>query len=255
MIDVINLCTGYEKKQVLHNICVSFPKGKITVLIGPNGCGKSTLLKTFVRINSHTSGEIWIQEKSIESYSSNELAKQIAYLPQKKQTPDISVRRMVLHGRFPYLHYPRKYREEDIVMAKHALARVGLSAFEEENINRLSGGMQQNVYIAMALAQDTQTILLDEPTTYLDISHQLRLMKMMRTLADEGKTIIMVLHDLSQAFRVADKLVVLKEGKVLATGTPKQMYENKKHIITDTFDVEMERIETKTGWHYICEDI
>ena len=175
----------------------------------------------------------------------------MAYLSQSKSVPDITVLKMVLHGRFAYLNYPRRYRKEDYEIARNALAWVGLSDLEDEPLNRLSGGMRQKVYIAMALAQDTPVILMDEPTTYLDIYHQLKTMDMARDLAKEGKTVIMVLHDLSQALRTADELVVLHEGQVQAKGTPQEVFESGK--LTEVFGVHVEQVKTQSGYHYICD--
>ena len=248
MIELKHACAGYEDREVLHDVTMSFEPGKVTALIGPNGCGKSTLLKTLVRINSHSSGEILVNGKKIETYKPNELAKQVAYLAQSKAAPDISVLRMVLHGRFAYLNYPRRYREEDIAVARKALQWAGLSDLEDENVSRLSGGMQQKVYIAMALAQDAATILMDEPTTYLDVAHQLRLMDMAKQLADEEKAVVMVLHDLSQALRTADRVVVLQDGQIAAEGTPDDVFESGK--LQEVFGIGMERVWTKSGWHY-----
>ncbi len=251
MIELKKVCAGYDKREILHNINLKIEPAKITVLIGPNGCGKSTLLKTLVCINRHSSGEILVNGKAIETYKPTDLAKQIAYLAQSKKTPDISVLRMVLHGRFAYLSYPRRYRQEDFAIARRALAWAGLSALEQENVNRLSGGMQQKVYIAMALAQDAATILMDEPTTYLDVAHQLRLMEMARELAAQGKAVVMVLHDLSQALRVADEVYVLREGEICVSGSPEQVYASGK--LQEVFGVEIARVETESGWHYLLE--
>lgn len=249
MIELYNLCAGYGKKEILHNINLSFKQGNIYALIGANGCGKSTLLKTLLRIVPYTKGNICISFKDISTYKQNELAKKIAYVSQGKKVPDISVFRMVLHGRFAYLGYSRKYRKEDYAIARNALEWAGLSEFEEENVSCLSGGMQQKVYIAMALAQDADTILMDEPTTYLDISHQLRLMEMARKLANQGKCVIMVLHDLSQALHIADEIIVMKDGQVIEVGTAKQVYQNGK--IKEAFGVELEQIETINGSYFV----
>ena len=248
MIELKHVCAGYEDREVLRDISMSFEPGKVTALIGPNGCGKSTLLKTLVRIHTHSRGEILVDGKQIETYKPNELAKQVAYLAQSKSTPDISVLRMVLHGRFAYLSYPRRYREEDIAIAKRALKWADLEGMEDENVNRLSGGMQQKVYIAMALAQDAATILMDEPTTYLDVAHQLRLMEMAKQLAKEGKAVVMVLHDLSQALRTADEVVVLSGGQIAAMGTPDYVFES--GTLQEVFGIGIERVWTKSGWHY-----
>lgn len=251
MIELKEISAGYGEKQVLHGVSMKFEPGKITALIGPNGCGKSTLLKTLVRILSHTSGEILIDGVPAEKLSSRELARKVAYLPQSKKAPDISVLRMVLHGRFAYLNYPRKYRPEDLKIAQKALAWAGLEDKAEELVSRLSGGMQQKVYIAMALAQDADTILMDEPTTYLDVAHQLRLMEMAQSLAAEGKAVVMVLHDLSQALRTADEVIVLKDGRVLQAGTPEEVYVSGN--LKKAFGVQIERVRTKSGWHYLWD--
>lgn len=248
MIAIRNLCAGYGEKNVLKQVNIKFEPGRITALTGPNGCGKSTLLKCLVRIHKYNSGEIFVNGTPIEQFSSQELARQVAYLPQNRKAPDISVLRMVLHGRFAYLNYPRKYRPQDIETAKRALAWAGLEDQEDEIVSRLSGGMQQKVYIAMALAQDADTILMDEPTTYLDISHQLRLMEMAKSLAAEGKAVVMVLHDLSQALRTADDVIVLDKGEVVKAGSPDEIYES--GVLSKVFGVEIERVHTKSGWHY-----
>ncbi|MEE1015061.1 MAG: ABC transporter ATP-binding protein [Lachnospiraceae bacterium] len=250
MIELKNVCAGYDGKTVLHDANVSFEPGKITVLVGPNGCGKSTLLKSIVRINPHSSGEVLIGGVSIQKMEQKQLARNVAYLAQNKKAPDISVMKMVLHGRFAHLSYPRKYRQKDIEIAKNALKWAGMEAESEKIVSKLSGGMQQKVYIAMALAQDADTILMDEPTTYLDVVHQLRLMEMARQLAKAGKAVVMVLHDLTQALQIADQVVVLKEGKIIAQGTSDEIYESGS--LQRAFGVEVERVHTKSGWHYLC---
>lgn len=250
MIELKNVCAGYEGKTVLHHANVTFEAGKITVLVGSNGCGKSTLLKTIVRINPHSSGEIFVNGISVEKMNSKELARNVAYLAQNKKAPDISVLKMVLHGRFTHLGYPRRYRPQDMEIAKKALKWAGMEAEADKIVSKLSGGMQQKVYIAMALAQDADTILMDEPTTYLDVAHQLRLMEMARQLAKEGKAVVMVLHDLTQALEIADKVIVLKDGVISAQGTADEVFESGS--LKEAFHVEIERVHTKSGWHYLC---
>lgn len=251
MITLKNVSVGYEDRTVLQNLDITFKQGKITILIGPNGCGKSTLLKSLVRIHPHLSGQIFISQKEIEQYKTAELAKQVAYLSQNKTIPDITVLKMVLHGRFAYLNYPRRYRKEDYEIARKALSWVGMSEFEDEPMHCLSGGMRQKVYIAMALAQDTPVILMDEPTTYLDINHQLKTMDMAKQLAEEGKTVVMVLHDLSQALRTGDELIVLHDGQIKVQGTPQEVYES--GVLTTVFGVRIERVMTDSGCHYVCD--
>lgn len=250
MIELRNVCAGYSGREILHGISLKLEPEKITVLIGPNGCGKSTLLKTLVRLVNCSNGEILIDEKPLELWNTAELARVVSYLPQNKKAPDISVLRMVLHGRFAYLNYPRRYRDEDVRIARKALEWVGLQGMEERLVSQLSGGMQQQVYIAMALAQDTNTILLDEPTTYLDVEHQLRMMELAKKLRAEGKAVVMVLHDLPQALRTADQVLVLKDGFLEAKGAPERIFES--GVLQKVFQVELERVQTKKGWQYYC---
>jgi len=262
VIKMKNVCAGYNGEEVLHDINLEFEPGKVTVIIGPNGCGKSTLLKTLVRLNEHSSGEILVkiepsdtQERyiAISELSSAHLAQRIAYLPQNKRTPDIGVLRMVLHGRFAYLKYPRRYRKEDYEMARKALEQVGIEELAEKNVNELSGGTRQKVYIAMALAQDTDTILLDEPTTYLDIAHQIKMMKLARELADNGKAVVMVLHDLVQGFQSADKIVVMDDGRLKACGEPEEVYTS--GVVEEVFGVRFKRVKIEDKWrYYVCEE-
>ena len=250
MIELKNVSAGYDGKTVVKAAGLAFEQGKITVLVGPNGCGKSTLLKTIVGIVPHTTGEILINGISTREMNTKQVAKEVAYLAQNKKAPDISVMKMVLHGRFAHLSYPRKYRPQDIKIAKNAICWAGLETESETMVSKLSGGMQQKVYIAMALAQDTDVILLDEPTTYLDVAHQLRLMEMVKNLAKEGKTIVMVLHDLSQAMQIADKIIVMKDGRIISQGNAEEVYEDQS--LETAFGVKIEKLQTKEGeavWH------
>ena len=200
---------------MLCRYAVTLESGKVTIVVGPNGCGKSTLLKSLIRLNPHSSGEILVNGINIEQYSSINLAKKIAYLPQNRNVPEITVLKMVLHGRFPYLSYPRRYKKEDIEKAREALCWAEMEELAEQSMSSLSGGTRQKVYIAMAIAQDTPVILMDEPTSFLDIAHQLRLMELAKELAKKGKAVVLVLHDLSLAMRIADVIVVMADGLTL----------------------------------------
>jgi len=253
MITIKELCGGYGDKEILHQVSLNLEPGKVTALIGPNGCGKSTLLKTLVGINSFTAGEILVNNRNIKEMKTAELAKSVAYLPQNKKTPDISVLRLVLHGRFAYLNYPRKYSAEDIRIAKAALRWAGLEDLAEENVGHLSGGMQQKVYIAMALAQNADMILLDEPAAFLAVAQQLKLLDMTEQLAGEGKGVVLVLHDLSQALRTADMVVLMQDGRAVSVGTPEQIYESGR--LQEVFGVQIERVQTESGWHYVCNAV
>ena len=241
MLELNRISAGYGKQTVLDGISVDFEKGKLTSIIGVNGCGKSTLLKAILGILPLSSGEITVDGENLLTMSRNEIAKKIAYLSQGKNTPDMTVEQMVLHGRFPYLSYPRRYSSHDREVAIKAMETVGVAEFAHKPLYSLSDGMRQNAYIAMALAQDTDYILLDEPTTYLDIAHQLELMRILRKLADSGKGIVTVMHDLPLAFDFSDKLTVMSNGKIIACGTPSEICES--HIVEDIFGVKIKQVQ------------
>lgn len=251
MIELKRLCGGYEGKpyeEVLHDINLTIPQGKVTVLVGPNGCGKSTLLKTMVGILPKQSGEILVDGKNTDSFRGTELAQKLAYLAQNRQIPDITALNMVLHGRFPYLSYPRKYRPQDWEIARTAMERMGISDLAERSMSTLSGGTRQKVYIAMALAQDTEHILMDEPTSFLDVAYQLQMMEQARFLADSGKAVVMVLHDLAMALQTADMLVVMQDGRIVSCGDAQTVYDS--GCLDEVFGISVERYETADGWQY-----
>lgn len=248
MIEITNLSAGYPGKKVLSGLSLRIPAGKVTVIAGPNGCGKSTFLKTVAGIHPGEGGCIRIGGRELSEYSPQELARNVAYLAQSRQIPDISVRRMVLHGRFPYLGYPRRYRPEDYAAADRAMEQMGLSDLSDRAVGSLSGGQRQKVYIAMALAQDTPVILLDEPTTFLDVSHQLQMMAHARFLADAGKTVVLVLHDLAMAMQLADHMAVLEGGKIAAAGTPEEVFQS--GCLDRVFGAAVRRVRTPDGWQY-----
>lgn len=248
MIEVRELCVSYRNTDVLHHVSVEFPIGSVTVLLGPNGCGKSTLLRAVLGLQPRSSGQILVSGETLEKLTSRRLARKVAYLPQSRGIPDISAFRMVLHGRFPYLSYPRRYRREDCQAALEALRLTGAEELAECFLSELSGGQRQKVYLAMAMAQETQAILMDEPTTYLDIQHQLEVMRISRELAARGKCVVLVLHDLCLALRVADRVAVLENGRIACCGTPESIYQSE--ILNRVFGVRFQRIWTESGWQY-----
>ena len=252
MLKIQNLCVEYPDKKVLQDVGMTADEGKVTVLLGPNGCGKSTLLKAVCGIAERTKGEAVLNGEDVFSLPRTELARRITYLAQSRQVPDITVRRLVLHGRFPYLNYPRRYRAEDYQAAEAAIEQMGMTELADSVMEQLSGGQRQKAYIAMALAQDTPVILLDEPTTYLDISHQLQLIRQARTLAEQGKTVLMVVHDLDQAMNAADKIVLMQNGHVVIQGTPEEVFGS--GALESVFGIRLSRVETKKGWHYYYEE-
>ena len=250
MIELHHVSAGYGKTEILHDISLTFRKGKITAILGVNGCGKSTLLKTLVRLLPVTSGTITVDGASADTCSSAELAKKIAYLPQSRNLPDMTVRQMVLHGRFAYLSYPRVYRKEDIAAAENAMMTLGIADLAERSLSELSGGMRQKAYIAMALAQDAPVILMDEPTNSLDIGGQLRLSETILSLTKAGKTVGIVLHDLPLALKLADDLAVLHEGRLLDAGSPEKILES--GALERAYGIKIRPIQTEDGTEYVC---
>jgi len=249
MIQISNLSGGYPDKLVLQNVTLQIPAGQVTILVGPNGCGKSTLLKTMVGILPRRAGQLVIGGRDMDAYSRSELAGKITYLPQNRQVPDMTAGRMVLHGRFPYLRYPRQYSREDLRIAREAMLALDIADLADTPMTKLSGGMQQKVYIAMALAQDTEAVLLDEPTTFLDAGHQLQLMDMLRALAERGKAVVCVLHDLVLAMEVADVLIVMEQGRVVDVGAPEAIFQ--RGSLSRTFGVQLLRTDTPWGIKYL----
>jgi iron complex transport system ATP-binding protein len=247
MIDIKDFHVSYEGTEVLHGVDAHFPKGKISVVIGPNGSGKSTTVKALIRLNEADSGSIEIDGEPLSSFSQTELARKMAYIPQGRNVPDITVSRMVMHGRFPYLSYPRKYRPEDREMVRKALEWVGLTDLAGKKMDQLSGGQRQKVYLAMALAQDTDIILMDEPTTYLDIKNQFELLDRARLLTAEGKTVIMILHDPESVLRYADHVVLMEAGKAAASGSAREVLASE--ALKKAFGIELSFIETEDGVH------
>ena len=250
MIELNGLCIGYEKRRVLQNINAVFPSGRLTVIVGPNGSGKTTLLKAAAAILPVQSGEILLDGARLPRMKSRDRAKKIAYLSQGRSVPDMSAEQTVLQGRFAHLPYPYVYTEKDKAIAAEAMARMDVCAFASMPMSALSGGMRQNVYLAMALAQETDYIFLDEPTTYLDIGNRFRVMDTLRALADSGKGIVAVLHDLELAMQYADEIVVMCEGAIIAKGTPDTICQSK--ILDRVFHISIQKTQTENGsTHYV----
>lgn len=248
MIELKHISAGYGKQIVLNDVSAAFEKGKLTAIIGVNGCGKSTLLKTILGMVSASHGEITIDGRPVEEMRRKDIAQKIAYLSQGKGTPDMTVEQLVLHGRFPHLSYPRRYTKQDREIALAAMEQVGITQYARKPLYTLSGGMRQNAYIAMALTQGTDYVLLDEPNTYLDISHQLELMKILRNLADEDKGVVAVMHDLPMAFSFSDKIILINEGKVVCDAAPQQVYA--QNTVERIFGIAFERSADGSSYHY-----
>lgn len=244
---VRDISAGYDKKTVLENVSFSAEKGSVTAVLGPNGSGKSTLLKVISKIITPYKGEIALDGEDLFSLSRVENAKKVAYLPQSRNTSDIKVSSLVLHGRFPYTGYPRRYTKEDYKKVDEALEKMGLLDKKNTLVSSLSGGERQKVYIAMCLVQETDVILFDEPTTFLDISRQFKVLSEAKELAKEGKCVIVVLHDVIQALETADKIVVMKDGRTVAEDTPDAIYSS--GILDSVFDIKIRK--DSDHYHYL----
>ena len=241
MLEVKNLSVGYDDRYVIRNVNLTFEPGMIYTIIGKNGSGKSTLLKSCSGLLTPKEGSVLLDGKELSRYPSNERVQKVSYLSQSTNTPNITVERLLAHARFPHLSYPKKLREKDINIIHKALGDMKAACFIHDSLRELSGGERQRVYLAMQLAQDTDVLLLDEPTTYLDIEYQLSLMELLQRLKAKGKTIIMVLHDLEQALKYSDRIIAIDVGKEIHSGTPEEIIAN--GTLKKVFHVEVKRSE------------
>ncbi|AHF65800.1 Fe(3+) dicitrate ABC transporter ATP-binding protein FecE [Pseudomonas cichorii] len=242
---------GYGDTRIVQALSFSPPPGKVTALIGPNGCGKSTLLKAFARILTPQSGTLSLDGQAYAQLSPRELARKIAFLPQVLPIPEgVSVRQLVAYGRSPHNSLWGRLSGADRSSVDQALQRMELEALAERPLSDLSGGQRQRAWLAMVLAQDAAIVLLDEPTTYLDISHQVELLDLMRQLSAEGKTVITVLHDINQACRYADHLAVMQAGRLVASGTPGEVLD--AELVSRVFDVQVQIMREPVAGTPMC---
>lgn len=252
LITTKNLNISYGNIDIVKDLNLNVPEGKITTIIGANGCGKSTILKTLARILKPKSGEIYIDGTEINKQSSKELAKKMAVLPQSPKAPDgLTVEELIAYGRFPHQKGFGTLNKEDYDIVKWALEVTGILEFKDRTIDALSGGQRQRAWIAMALAQETDILLLDEPTTYLDLAHQLEILKLLEELnKKQGRTIVMVIHELNNAARFADHMIGVKKGKVVCEGTPKEVMTNKN--LREIFNIDAQIIEEPKSGKPVC---
>ena len=250
MLTLRDLSACYGGKQALQNVTLSFQPGEFLAVIGPNGSGKSTLLRTAAGLHPRKGGGVTLDGIPLENLARKEIARKVAWLPQSRNTPDITVWRMVLHGRFPHMKYPRHIREEDRRIAARALEEADAAELSGRFLRDLSGGERQKAYIAATLAQQCGTILMDEPTTYLDISCQFRVLALAKRLAAEGKAVAAVLHDLPMAFSFSDRIAVLQNGRIVRTGTPEEIFA--QEIVPAVFGVALRRVWNHSAWRYYC---
>lgn len=236
MIECKNICAGYRNVTILHDLTFTIPTGGLVSIIGPNGCGKTTLLRTMAKQIPPQSGTVLYDGVDIATISRKDLARTAAFLPQVRPIPSISVQALVSHGRFPHLGFSRTLRPEDRIAVQRAMEQTGITPWANRSLDSLSGGERQRVYLAMALAQETDIIFLDEPTTYLDLHYQFDLLELLQQLQRSGKTIVMVLHDLSSALRYSTQVVLMDQGQLLFSDSPQAL--RSTDLLAQTFHVQ-----------------
>ncbi|QGQ45871.1 ABC transporter ATP-binding protein [Metabacillus sediminilitoris] len=246
------LSLSYGSTKILDNIDLVIPKGKISVIIGSNGCGKSTILRSLARLLIPQKGTVYLDGKAIQHQSFKEVAKKLAILPQGPEAPeDITVKNLCYYGRHPHKGLFSRPTKEDHTIVERALSATKMTDFVDRTLDELSGGQRQRAWISMALAQDTDLLLLDEPTTYLDLAHQIEILALLRDLnLTYGRTIVMVLHDLNQAAQYADHLISIVNGRIYDEGPPEKVFT--KNMIKEVFGLECCIIENPFDQTPLC---
>ncbi|MEZ8026215.1 iron dicitrate ABC transporter ATP-binding protein [Enterovibrio norvegicus] len=236
------LTLGYQSNIIIPSVSLTLHAGEITCLVGANGCGKSTLLKALAGVLKPRQGTITLNEKPLKDWSKKALAKEIAFLPQDPMAPDdISVYQLVSHGRFAYQGLLGKVTQKDVDAIENALKLTGMTKYKHRSFNHLSGGERQRGWLALCIAQQAKLLLLDEPTTYLDIGHQYEILSLLRALNQQQQlTIAMVLHDINQASQFADRIVTLQHGNIITDDTPINAVNEKMMMKVFGIDVEMQ---------------
>lgn len=235
-----NINIAYDENLIVKDLSIQIPDKQITTIIGSNGCGKSTLLKAITRIISHSSGSVILDGVDISTQNTKLLAKKMAILPQSPDSANgLTVGELVSYGRFPYQKGFGRLSKRDVEVIDWAMEVTGTLAYKFRPVDALSGGQRQRVWIAMALAQETDIIFLDEPTTYLDMAHQLEVLELLQKLnREQERTIVMVLHDLNQAARFADFIIALKNGHIVKSGGPEEVLTHE--VLKEVFQIDAE---------------
>lgn len=251
-ISVKQLSVAYEDNVIIDRMNLSIPKGEISIIIGANGCGKSTLLKTIARVIKPKCGEIFINGKNIKKQKEKQIATQVAFLPQGPICPSgITVRELVTYGRFPHQKMIGGLNNHDKEMIEWAIEETALNEFADREIENLSGGQRQRAWIAMTLAQETDIIMLDEPTTYLDMSYQLEVLEVLERLNQQKKiTVVIVLHELNNACRFASNIIGLKRGEIICQGVPKDVIT--KDSLREIYGIDVKLQLSEDGTYPIC---
>ncbi|MDO4793916.1 MAG: ABC transporter ATP-binding protein [Filifactor alocis] len=227
------------KKEIIKDVSFTLQRNKITTLMGANGCGKSTLFHLLTKTLTPQKGRVLLEGKEVSQYKMKEFARNVAIVHQNNSAPaDLKVSTLVSYGRIPFLHYRMSLRDEDEKIINEALAITGLTEFKDYTVGQLSGGQRQRVWIAMALAQSTDILFLDEPTTYLDIRYQIEILRLIQRLNQEKKmTIVMVLHDINQAIHYSDIILGMKEGRILFEGRPDKVVNSE--FISELYSIDL----------------
>lgn len=244
-IEIKDLKVGYDKKIIIEELNLTLEKGKITSIIGANGCGKSTLLKSIGRILKKEKGNIFLLDKDMNEMKSKEIAEKLAILSQNPTAPSqLKVEELVSYGRYPHRNNVNKLSNEDKNKIEWALKVTNTIEFRDRELSDLSGGQRQRVWLAMALAQDTDILLLDEPTTFLDMSHQLEVLNIVKKLNDkEGCTVVMVLHDINHAAKYSDFIVAMRDGKILYNDEANSIMN--KRVLKDIYNIDADLVKSE----------
>lgn len=247
-----HLDIAYEDRLIVQDLNISIPQGKITALVGANGSGKSTILKTMARILHPKGGSVLLDGKSIHKQSTREVAKQLAILPQNPTAPEgLTVYELVSYGRFPHQKGFGGLKSEDRDVINWAIEATGMNEFSDRALEHLSGGQRQRAWIAMALAQETDILFLDEPTTFLDMAHQLEVLQLLEELnAESGRTIVMVVHDLNHAARYAHHMIAIKKGQAIAVGAPEEVVTSE--VLREVFGIEADIVTDPRSGVPLC---